>query len=107
LQFLELDEDRVHQLPSNVLPSGLTVTAVPLSHRVRAFGYVFKTPERTGKLDASKAAAAGARGPQLGLLKSGQSVTLSDGKILNANDFLGPSEPGIQVAVIQVIYLYE
>ncbi len=39
-------------------------------------------------------------GPLLGKLKEGKQIALSDGTILNGEDFLGPNKPGRIVTII-------
>lgn len=80
---------------------GLTVAARPLEHRVPAFGYVLREADREGALDAAKAMAAGARGPQLGALKRGKDVRLDDGTVVRAADCTGATVPGRTLAVLQ------
>ena len=75
--------------------------AVPLDHRTKCFGYVFSEAPRAGSLDGDRARAAGARGPQLKQLKAGQNVTLDDGRVLVAADFVGATQPGKKIAVLQ------
>lgn len=51
--------------------------------------------DRFGTLDLQKCVKKGVKpGPMLGLLKSGQNVTLPNGDVINANDVKTPDEPG-------------
>lgn len=75
--------------------------AVPLDHRTKCFGYVFSEADRVGTLDGERAKLAGAWGRQFAQLKAGQNVTLADGRVLHAADFLGPPIPGKKIAVLQ------
>ena len=103
LHFMELSSDQEHTLPAELMPAGLAVRAVPLVHRVPAFGFVFETSASAGKLDAVRAAALGVSGPNLGRLKQGFDVTLADGQVVQAASLLGAPTPGKKIVVLQVL----
>lgn len=72
-----------------------SVTASLLKHRVTAFGYRISEKDRPGKFDVTKAKALGIpSGPIYGQLKQGETVTLSDGRIVKGSQLCGPTETG-------------
>jgi len=78
-----------------------TVRAVPVTHRGSdCLGFVFEAKARRPFL-AEKADALGVPfGPERRDLVAGKSVTLSDGRIVNADDVLGPLEKGAKFVII-------
>ncbi|XP_077300737.1 ribonuclease Z [Arctopsyche grandis] len=65
--------------------------------------YICRLRDRFGTLDLQKCVSKGVKpGPMLGLLKSGQNVTLPDGTVINANDVKTPDEPGALFIVIDI-----
>jgi ribonuclease Z len=99
LNIIELTGDEPVPLGSRL---GLDVMAVPLTHRVPAFGYIFTEPPRAGTLDAKKAISLGALKSQLGLLKSGEDVTLDNGTVILSASVVSASVPGKKIGVLQV-----
>lgn len=72
-----------------------TVTALPLKHRVTAFGYRVAEKDRAGKFNVDKAKALGIpSGPIYGELKQGKTVTLEDGRIIKGSELCGKKETG-------------
>ncbi|ELR23326.1 ribonuclease z, putative [Acanthamoeba castellanii str. Neff] len=90
--YTELDEGQPHDL--GVKDDGWHVWAYPLTHRVPCFGYVFKEPAEKGTFDAPTATSMGAKGPQIGQLAKGGSVTLADGRVISHADCLRPGKEG-------------
>ena len=84
-----------------VIEPGIRCTACRLTHRIATFGYVFVEEAQSGKLDAAKAMALGARGRELGLLKQGHDVVLENGTTVLSADVVGAPVPGRKMAVIQ------
>jgi len=71
------------------------VESHPLSHSIECWGYRFCENERPGHFDGEKAEREGVpRGPVRTQLIAGEKVTLEDGRVLNPEDFVGPSRPG-------------
>jgi ribonuclease Z len=100
LLFYELE----HSVKAETLPfsiSGVSVLAIPLSHRIRTYGYIFEELERPGTLDGEKANSLGARGAQLGQLKKGNVVITESGTKIDPKDVLGPPVPGVRIAILQ------
>lgn len=73
----------------------LTVTCELLKHRVTAYGYRVSEKDRPGIFDVEKAKKMGIPfGPLYGKLKSGETITLEDGRTFCGADFCGPTEIG-------------
>lgn len=80
---------------------GIKFMAIPIEHRVPCVGYVIEESERPGALDGKLAQQLGARGKQLGLLKSGQDVVLENGTTIYHKDVLAPPIRGRKFAFLQ------
>lgn len=79
---------------------GFAVSALPLRHRVPAFGYRIVEPDRPGHLDVDAARSRGvADGPDMGRLQRGESVTGTNGTVL-PTDVVGPARRGRVVTVL-------
>lgn len=77
-----------------------TVTAMPLSHRVRTLGFRVDEKEKPGRFDEAEAERLGiGSGPLRGLLQKGQSVQLPDGTVVHPEQFIGPKRPGKKAAI--------
>lgn len=71
------------------------IKSLPLKHRIPAFGYAVEEKDRPGRLRVDQAKFLGIPpGPLYGQLKNGQTITLSDGRIINGRDLCEPIEPG-------------
>lgn len=80
--------------------AGFAVSALPLRHRVPAFGYRIEEPERAGRLDVEAARALGvADGPDMGRLQRGESVMGRHGPVM-PDGVIGPDRPGRVVTVL-------
>ncbi len=74
------------------------VTCAPLKHRVLANGYRFTEKDRLGRFNVEKAIAMNIpSGPLYGQLKRGQSITLPDGRHIDAQEFCSAPQPGRKV----------
>ena len=75
-----------------------TVTAFPVVHRgPDCYGYIFKEDDHRPFL-AEKADALGVPfGPERGRLVQGQAVTLADGSVIQPEEVLGETIPGVKV----------
>merc|ERR1719474_1187156 len=80
---------------------GIRCTACRLTHRIATFGYVFIEDDQPGTLDAVKAKALGAVGPQLGMLKNGVDVVLENGTTVFSKDVCAAKVSGRKMAVMQ------
>lgn len=98
LNINELVPGKTHDL--GLLDGSSSVLCVPITHKVPCFGYIVKEPDRPGNLDAKKAASLGAKGKELGVLKSGNPVTLPNGTVIKPEDVIGPSQPGKKVVIL-------
>jgi ribonuclease Z len=77
------------------------VEASSLEHGIFSFGYRITEKERPGTLLADRLKAAGVRpGPIYKKIKNGETVTLEDGRTIEANMFLGPPQKGRIVAIL-------
>ena len=85
---------------------GPSVAAAMLSHSVPCWGYAVTEPEQSGTLDAALCDEIGVpRGPERGLLKDGQSVTIKHPrtgaqKLVRPADVLGPPARGRRIVVL-------
>jgi ribonuclease Z len=74
---------------------GYTVTAVPVRHRTRAYGYALVEPDRPGRFDAELAVARGVTpGPDFGRLQRGETV----GGVA-PDEVIGPARAGRRVVL--------
>lgn len=83
--------------------AGMKLQAVPMVHSVPDWGYIITEPDRPGALDVAKAIELGVpkKSPMLGQLKSGKSVTVASGAVIQPEQVLKPSVSGRRVAVLQ------
>jgi ribonuclease Z len=77
------------------------VTVAPLVHRVDSYGYRIVEKQQKGRLHAEKLKDLGiSSGPLLGKIKQGLDITLDDGTLLRAADFIGPACAGRIVTIL-------
>ncbi|TET49759.1 MAG: ribonuclease Z [Anaerolineales bacterium] len=74
------------------------VVAFPVVHRGPSVGYLFREKARRPFLSARAEELGVPRGPERKRLVLGESITLPDGRVIEADDVLGPSRPGVSVA---------
>lgn len=93
---------RVHEItePGIVFEGdGFAIEAQPLKHRITTWGYAYIEEARPGRFDLDAAKSLGVPpGPLFGKLQRGQSVELEDGTVIEPDQVLGPSRPGLRVA---------
>ncbi|BDR59239.1 ribonuclease Z [Xylocopilactobacillus apicola] len=71
-----------------------------LDHRIASFGYRITEADKPGELLVDKLREENVpSGPLYGKLKSGEDVTLPDGRTLYGHDYVGPTIPGRVVAI--------
>jgi ribonuclease Z len=71
-----------------------------LNHRIASYGYAVIEKPRLGTFDAERAAALGVPfGPLYGRLKSGETVTLADGRTVDGKELVGPLRPGRKIVI--------
>jgi ribonuclease Z len=87
--------------PGDALPrEDYVLSTFPVRHGVSAVGYALVEPPRPGRFDVDAATALGVpHGPERGLLQRGESVTLSDGRVVSPADVLGPARPGRKLLI--------
>lgn len=88
--------------PGSTIDEGdFRIACFPVSHRgVESFGFRFETPARR-HLRRDRLLALGVReGPVRAALARGESVTLADGRTIDAAVVLGPPQPGASLVVV-------
>ncbi len=102
LEVIEFDEaSHTDKLSSIYEDDHYRIYAARLEHRIDSYGYRVEEKDKPGKLDYRKLTKLGIpSGPEFGLLKQGNDVTLSDGTVLIAADFIGDSIPGRVVTIL-------
>ena len=74
------------------------VMCVAVAHRIPSFAYSVIERDRAGRFDVERAEALGIPpGPVYGLLKNGETVTLTDGRAIDGRTLSGPAQPGRKV----------
>jgi ribonuclease Z len=72
-----------------------------LDHSILCFGYRVVEKDKQGELDAEALKQAGVPfGPLFGQIKNGQDVTLPDGQLIKASDFIGQNKPGKVITIL-------
>jgi len=85
---------------ASVKGHGYTVGAVQVDHRVSALAYVLQEDERPGRFNLERARALFVReGPDFGRLQRGESVSASNGQLVQPADVLGPVRPGRRLVI--------
>ena len=75
------------------------VEALPLDHSIFCLGWRFQEKAKPGEFNLDKAEELGIpRGPLYGRLQHGESITLSDGRVITPDLVLGPPRSGKSVA---------
>jgi len=94
-------EEAQHSFPIAKI-ANLTIKSAPLKHRVFSMGYVLEEDTVSGKLDAKLLQEKYniKPGPIFGKLKAGKDVTLDDGTLVKASDFMGPDQKGRKVCIL-------
>lgn len=99
VDFVEFEEDFGKMRVMETLE--FVVEARPIEHRIPAAGFRFEERPQPGNLDADRARALGVTDfRDFRRLKSGQDVSLPDGRVVQADDVVGPPKPGISFAYI-------
>ncbi|MDP4083746.1 MAG: ribonuclease Z [Bacillota bacterium] len=95
LKIMEIDEGIVFE------DDQFTVEARLLEHGIPSYGYRIVEKDKPGTLLVDKLLAIGVQpGPIFKQIKNGETVILEDGRSLNPNEFLGPSERGRIVTIL-------
>jgi len=75
------------------------VAARPLDHRIFTLGYRLEERDRPGRFDLERARALGIpEGPLYRKLQLGEDVQLSDGRVIQSREVVGPPRPGKAIA---------
>src|SRR5262249_25256492 len=87
--------------PGDVLARGdHRIETFAVDHGQSSLGYALVEEERPGRFDVDAADALGVpSGPERGMLQSGDSVTLGDGRVITPDEVMGPARPGRKVAI--------
>lgn len=81
--------------------AGWQVTAHPLSHRVRCWGFVLSEKDRPGKFHPERAQRMGIpEGPLYRQLQNGDGVRLADGRIVLSSDVTDPPRRGRVIVLL-------
>lgn len=76
-----------------------TMVARPLDHRIFTLGYRLTEKPKPGRFDLARAQALGIpAGPLYSQLQAGQPVKLSDGRVVESAEVVGPPRPGRSLA---------
>lgn len=98
VHFHEFDRDSLGLLLET---DQFTVHAEELDHTIFAVGFRVRQKDLEGSLDAEALKAAGLPfGPLFGQIKKGLDVTLEDGRVLRAADFISEPRPGKIVTIL-------
>ncbi len=92
---------KVHAVSPGIIyeDDEFTVSCGLLHHRIPAFGYRVVEKDRSGRFDIEKAKELQIPpGRIYGQLKRGETVTLSDGRIIDGTQLCGPTEIGRKIA---------
>jgi len=92
---------KVHTVRPGVIyeDAEFTVSCDLLHHRIPAFGYRIAEKDRPGRFDVERAQALQIpSGPIYGKLKRGETVILSDGRIIHGQELCGETEIGRKIA---------
>lgn len=77
------------------------VEAANLQHRMDCYGFRIVEKDKTGRLDADRLRELGVPpGPLYGRLKSGETVTLPDGRVVDGSKLVGPPISGRVIAIL-------
>lgn len=96
LKFNELEESGIIFEDSQ-----FKVSCLPLDHGIESFGYRIEESDHQGSLQVEKVKEFGIPfGPLYGKLKNGETITLSDGRSFNGQDFIGETQKGRVVTIL-------
>ncbi|WP_173106679.1 ribonuclease Z [Bacillus sp. KH172YL63] len=95
LEVIEIEEGTIFE------DDGFTVEARELDHALPTFGYRVVEKDKPGILQVDRLREVGIPpGPLYKKLKSGETVQLEDGTVVDGTDFLGPPIPGRTVTIL-------
>ena len=74
------------------------VVCAPVRHRIETYGYAVQEKTQAGQFDVEQARVLGVPpGPLYGRLKAGEIITLSDGRMIDGRELVGPPRPGRRI----------
>ena len=77
------------------------VSCLPLDHGITSFGYRIEEADHEGELQVDKLAALGIpSGPIYGKIKKGETIELSDGRLIEGKDYVGAKKKGRIVTIL-------
>jgi len=87
--------------PGDVLErEDYNLVTFPVAHGVQSLGFALVEHPRPGRFDVAASDGLGVPpGPERGLLQSGESVQLADGRVVTPDEVLGPPRPGRKVVL--------
>ncbi|MDN6899800.1 ribonuclease Z [Oenococcus sicerae] len=78
-----------------------SVSAFAMNHGIEDYAYRVVEKDTVGELEVQKLLDLGLQsGPVFGKIKAGQTIKLSDGRVINGQEFVGPDRPGRIVAIV-------
>jgi ribonuclease Z len=76
------------------------IVTFPTEHRADSIGYALVEQLRRGRFDPEKARLLGIpEGPMWGRIHKGESISLSDGRVVQPSELVGPTRPGRRVVM--------
>jgi ribonuclease Z len=95
LKVVEIEEGKIFE------DEQFIVETMPLDHGIPSYGYRISEKNRPGTLFADKLAEAGIKpGPIYKKIKNGENVTLEDGTLIEAKNFIGEAQKGRIVTIL-------
>jgi len=92
VHFVPIREGVVHA------DADFTTTAAPVRHRVEAWAFAVREHDQPGRFDIEGARALGIpEGPLYGRLKRGETVALTDGRLVDGRDLVGADRRGRKI----------
>ncbi|MEI5992500.1 ribonuclease Z [Candidatus Enterococcus mansonii] len=96
LKFIEIGKEEIIFSDKQA-----TVSCLPLDHGIASFGYRIVEADHEGELQVDKLAALNIpSGPIYGKIKRGETVELSDGRVINGKEFVGQKKAGRVVTIL-------
>lgn len=101
LERVKFPVELVELKPGDVIRRGeYDILTFPTEHRTDSIGYALSEHLRRGRFDVDKARALGVpEGPMWGKIHKGESVTLSDGRVVEPKELVGEARPGRKVVI--------
>ncbi|MFG6114430.1 ribonuclease Z [Halobacillus sp. MO56] len=95
LEIIEVTEGVIYE------DDGLQVKSIRLEHGLESFGYIIQEKDQPGELLPERLKEAGVSpGPIYQRIKQNEATELSDGRVIQRVDFIGPSKRGRKIAIL-------